>query len=227
MDSTNSRTVGSIVHSKILDALEATDLSDLARYSAAFASTCALTACLVFPEAVGQAIRDAAAWQNWLFPKAAVSAVISFNFRRFLEWGASSIAEMEIARENAGKTCFSTVPVLSAERIDGIPTVELISHLFEEGKFSVRDADALKMPRNRYFALANKMEEVGILVRGEKNARILNPDFSRSDVVSILAGCETASELKPLLRKIDEGNFTHSPSLPEMEDEMEELAKDE
>lgn len=75
------RTARAIMREKLLDLLERTELSEMARFAAASTGTAALTSVLAFPHEVGGLLLDAAAWQNWAVPKAALSAAVCFNFR--------------------------------------------------------------------------------------------------------------------------------------------------
>lgn len=100
------------------------------------------------------------------------------------------------------------------ESIDGIPTVELLDHLFTAGTF--RQAEVKKKlgaAHHKIVALGQKLESIGVLFKDRKNnnALTLNPDFSRQDIASILEGCETASDIEPLFRR-DGNRFTSEPS---------------
>lgn len=211
MDNPQVRTARSIMREKALDLLERTELSEMARVSAAVVSSVAITAALAYPQDVGGLLRDVAAWQNWLLPKAAASAAVCFNFRRIVT-ACASVADSVPQEKPRKAVCEKRLGTL-----EGIPHEEFAHHLFTYGRFSVADADVVfGLPRARYSALAKKLEEIGVLVRGEKNSRVLNPDFGRSDLASVLDGCEKAEDLRPLLRKDGECSYTASPSLPEI-----------
>lgn len=100
----------------------------------------------------------------------------------------------------------------------GLPVVELVEYLFAgDGSFRRDDVEArFAMPRNKFDEMAKKMDGVKIFVRGENNARKLNPDFSRSDVSSMLFAAVESGELRPLMRKESECSYTSSPSMPEL-----------
>ncbi|WP_146118976.1 hypothetical protein [Blastopirellula marina] len=97
-------------------------------------------------------------------------------------------------------SAFFTTEEQEVESIEGIPTSELLDHLFTFGTFKRDDIeDKFKIPRYRYTALAKKLKELDVLTSGENNATVLNPDCSREHVASILEGKTTAAELeKPL-----------------------------
>jgi hypothetical protein len=170
-----TRTVRSIMREKAMDALERTELSEMARYSAALGCTAMLTVSLAYPSLVREAGTLVLSWENWILPKAAASAALCFNFRAIL--GKVRDAMREDTR---------VVPE-GVETIEGIPTAEFVARLFATGRFSVDDAKAYALAMPRYAVFAKRLEDLGVLVRGEKNARVLNPEFGRSDVVSILA----------------------------------------
>ena len=103
--------------------------------------------------------------------------------------------------------------IIEGETIEGIPVFELLDHLFTFQSFKRDDIEKrFAIPRNRFTDLANKLEELQVLVRGENNSRVLNPEFSRSDVVLILSGVEQAKDLKPVFRQEDDSSFTSRPT---------------
>lgn len=73
----------------------------------------------------------------------------------------------------------------------GIPVSEITDFLFKNKGFSREDfCKDLGVSKARHAYLAEGMEKVGILVRGEKNAVLLSPTATREDVVSILANVD-------------------------------------
>jgi len=71
--------------------------------------------------------------------------------------------------------------------LEGIPTLELIDYLFEHKSFKRDDIEAtFGVSRNRFDNLAKKLDEINILIRGANNARVLNPDYTRQEVVAAL-----------------------------------------
>jgi hypothetical protein len=145
-------------------------------------------------------------FENWMIPKSAASWFFCHNFRRILSSLASVLEEGET--RDSGE--------IYADSVEGIPTVELISLLFETGRLSTSDSKRFSISPARWSVLLSKLEEVGIMIRGEKNARVLNPEFSRSDVAKVLAGCEKAEDVKLRL----------SPSLKNMEKEMDAITEE-
>lgn len=98
----------------------------------------------------------------------------------------------------------------------GVPVYELADYIFENKTFKRDDVEAFfGLPRNRFDVMAKQMDAVKIFVRGENNGRVLNGDFSRSDVINILSSYDGV-ELRPLIRKVDNCTFVTAPSMPEI-----------
>jgi predicted XRE-type DNA-binding protein len=90
---------------------------------------------------------------------------------------------------------------IKGELIEGIPVVELIDHLITEKNFKRSEIESkFGIPRHRYTNLAKKLEEVGVLIRGENNSRILNDDYARQDIFSVLSGAKDANNITGLFR---------------------------
>lgn len=67
--------------------------------------------------------------------------------------------------------------------MNGVPKDELLHLLFDTGGFRLEDAHKrLGMSRKNFDPLARTLERFGVLVRGEKNARVLSPRFSRHQI---------------------------------------------
>lgn len=203
------RTIKGIIRNKMLDVAEETTLESI--WKNAILSVCAgtIAAMLIYPTETKLIVYSFLSWGNWAALKIAWSFAVVFKFREIYELALSSITIEETTQETTGDT------------IEGIPVVELLDHLFTVWSFKRDDVEKrFAIPRNRFTDLANKFEEIWILVRGENNARILNPDFSRSDVVAILTGCDRAEDLKPQFRQIDASTYTTEPSRNEIVDRV-------
>lgn len=105
---------------------------------------------------------------------------------------------------------------LSGKVFFGIPIFELVDYLFTKKTFKREEVEIIfSLPRNRFDVMAKLMDSVGIFIRWENNGRIINPSFSRSDVVSILESFD-GEKLFPLTRETSENTFTHKPSMEEI-----------
>lgn len=197
------RTVRRIIWGKCLDALEDATLRGILANSALTVGAVGLSAALIFPHEAAEIAKTVIQWQNYAIPKVAGSFAFVFNVQSFVHAFRNMIPEPQ--------------EVPSGDTIEGIPTVELLDHLFEFESFKRDDIEKkFGIPRNRFTDLASKLESLKVLVRGENNARILNPEFSRSDVASILGGAERATELKPMFRRVNENTWANSPSKKEI-----------
>lgn len=197
------RTVRHIIWSKCLDALEDATLRGILANSALTVGAVGLSAVLIFPHQAADIARNVCEWQNYAVPKVAASFAFVFNFQSLVRNIRNMIPEAQ--------------EIPSGETIEGIPTVELLDHLFEFESFKRDDVEKkFGIPRNRFTDLAKKLEDLKVLVRGDNNARILNPEFSRSDVASILTGSERAEELTPMIRRVNENTWSHTPSKMEI-----------
>lgn len=152
-----------------------------------------LSSLLVAPDAFSDTFTTIMAWRDGVVPITAWSFAFVFGIRPAYRFAAGAIARLFERGEEA-------------ETIEGIPTGELIDHLFEHKSFKRQEIEAkFAIPRNRYSELAERMESVGILIRGENNSRVLNPAYSRERVAEHLVGKGSAVE-------IDSFRVVHSPS---------------
>lgn len=196
------RTVKKILWNKFLDLLENSTFRQIFSTVLLVILSSILTFVLTYTKETVAAINYAAQFNNWIIPKAIWSFIVVFNFRRILELSKSLIPEFpERSEEPTGDT------------IEWIPVIEMLDHLFEFESFKRDDIEKkFKIPRNRFTDLAQKLEDLGVLIRGENNARVLNPEFARSDVALILEWKTSADELRQLHRQENENTWTTQPS---------------
>jgi hypothetical protein len=113
--------------------------------------------------------------------------------------------------ENIIEKTKQSVPVPN-ERMEGVATDALIEHLFATKGFRRAEVEAkFKMPRHRVSLLADRLEDVGILTRGENNARVLGA-VSREHVRELLAGKTVAEELEQSINIVRPTPPPHSPA---------------
>lgn len=154
---------------------------------------------------VGQA---ALVWRGGLLVKVAGTFVLVFNARRIASFVWTHLQDMIYFLADS--------PTPNEITIEGIPHHELLDHLFKTGSLKREEVkDKFGIAHHRFKALADRMEEVGILVRGEANARVLNPEYSRQDVALMLRKAENAEDIQALFRPTDLG-FTSAPSAKEI-----------
>lgn len=71
--------------------------------------------------------------------------------------------------------------------------MEIVGYLFDFGKFPREEVcNTFAISRSEYAEILEALDHNNILVRGENNARILNPLMPRETVVDILLGGEKA-----------------------------------
>lgn len=193
------RTIAKIIWSKVLDHAENATIRGMIANAWLFWIAAIGSVVLIFPEQSVQLAERIAYRQNAALLKTALSFLVVFNVWSWI----SLVRSVKI------KTSFKT----PGQNIEWIPVVELLDHLFEFQSFKRDDVEKkFWIPRNRFSNLANRLEELNVLVRGENNARILNPEFSRSDVANIFNGAEWFEDLKPVFQKVSENSWSVSPS---------------
>ena len=95
-------------------------------------------------------------------------------------------------------------PNIDEKLIDNIPVSELTDYLIRnrhfkrEGINGVRATFGLNM--EKFNQLAIKLEEAGVLERGENNGRFLSDRWSRQSLIDFLSQTEDSQKILPLLR---------------------------
>jgi len=136
-----------------------------------------------------------------------VSSFISFYvfmnlqriFNKFSTIEFNRYEEQEIVQEE-----------LNVWMIEWIPVIELIDHLFIAKSFKREEIEKkFSIPRHRFTDLANALEECWILVRGENNSRVLNPNVTRQEIVSCVAQAEKVEQIvrRPIAKSENEYIF--------------------
>lgn len=210
---TKERNVKSILWNKFLDILEDSTFRQIISVILLIKSSLILALVLTYPEKASELLLTAWKFENFLIPKIVWSFILIFNFKRIFEILKNLIPEFpEVKEEPKGDT------------IEWIPVVELLDHLFEFESFKRDDIEKkFGIPRNRFTDLAQKLEELCVLKRGENNSRILNKEFARSDIANILAWKSTAEDLRLVSRKIDDSSWTYEPAGKSMVDKVKDF----
>jgi hypothetical protein len=85
---------------------------------------------------------------------------------------------------------------IQESKIEGIPKNELLHFMLKTEGFKLADCKRiLGIGLGPYNRIAKKLEKIGVLMRGENNSRILNPEFSVNQIKDILDGATSAQEL--------------------------------
>lgn len=196
-----------IITQKITHALEQSSLSSILRASGAFACAVLLSAVMVFPsETIALLLQCATFYQ---YAPAKIAFCFALVHRR-----NQIIALYRKYKKSSRKRT-------QGHTIEGIPTVELLDHLFEFESFKRDDIEAkFNIPRHRYTDLAQKLETLGVLQRGPNNSRVLNPEYTRADIAAILHGRNTSGQLAPVLRQKSPTSWTAGPTLAHLMDRL-------
>lgn len=193
-----SRTIKSIIWSKLLDNLENATFAQISIFVLLCALSFLMTLILTYTEQTVETIMKVVQAYNFLALKSVISFLVVFNFRNILE-------ALKVPEEKEVTATGNT--------IEWIPVVELLDHLFEFESFKRDDIEEkFGIPRNRFTELAKKLETLNVLIRGENNSRVLNPEFTRSDIATMLEGKSSTEELKALNRMTSETSGTSEPS---------------
>jgi len=203
------RTISGIIVNKLLDLIEKSSFGQLSTFVGLLLLAAVLTSVLTYTDAAVEIIMKFLQFGNWLAIKMTISILFCFNMEKIFGAMKDAVPEMTATK---GKT------------IEGIPVDELLDHLFEFESFKRDDIEGkFGIPRNRFTDLAKKFDDIGILVRGENNSRVLNPEFTRSDIAMILEGKSNAEDLRRLSRMTSERSSTSEPSRPSMLDRLADI----
>lgn len=85
--------------------------------------------------------------------------------------------------------------------IDNIPVPELVDYLMRNKKFTREGVNGVRatfgFSMDKFNALAKRLEENGVLVRGENNGRVLADNWSRQTLIDYLSGSKKSADLIP------------------------------
>jgi len=201
------RTLRTLMVKKILDSFEELSLSRTVRNVGMLVLAAALTVLLVMPNLFVGAATMVLGLYNGVVWKFAVACGFVFHFQtayRFIK---------RIMRQK---------PNISL--IEGVPAMELLDHIFTFGSFK-RDEVCKKfgLSKERFDKLARRLESMQVFERGENNARVLNPDFTRQDVAAILEGKRKAADLAPTLKQVSPNAWTVEPTATIIQDRVDAL----
>jgi len=146
---------------------------------------------IVKPDKVSEALIWAAKIEGYAIPKLLLFSFLYFGRKSIVRAFNRMIRSIEIRRAEANEE----------KMIDDIPVPELVDymlrnkHFKREGVNGVRATFGLNM--EKFNALAKKLEENKVLVRGENNGRILADSWSRQALIDYLSGEERSEDLQP------------------------------
>lgn len=180
------RTIGSVLHNRFLDHVQNSGIRSL--LSQVFGIFLALAVPLVlhyFQSSI-EVAWNVLAWQNGAFVQGLVVIAV-WHFRS------------ELARKVRGVR--RTVNHRTVETLEGIPTLEILAHLFEAKTFTRMDVmKKFGCTRSNYDALVSSMKSAAILVRGDNNAHVLNCEFTREHVAAMLSNAAAGNGMSALVK---------------------------
>lgn len=209
------RTVSGILWGKLLTTIEESTFGEMFGTVIKIISSVLISVLLYNIREAGAILATWMVWYNYAIPKTILAVALSFGWRiwvRCIVWIWDEILG-SIDRTMMEKRTVEDVP-----KWYGIPVVEIVDHLFSgDGSFKRDDIERkFAIPRNQFDKMVREMDAVNIFIRAENNSRKLNPDFSRSDISSMLINASEIGELRPLHRKNGESSWTSEPSMPEI-----------
>jgi len=188
------KTVSKIMYDKFKNVLANSTFKQISKSVWICTGTLALTSFLTFPEESIVFLKEVLKTQNFIVLKLIFSFLFFYNLENIINFFKTS--------EN----------IEDVQTIEGIPTLELIDHLFIYKTFKREEIESIfGISRNRFDILAKKLDDLQVLIRGANNARILNLDMSRQEVVKILYSGETAKQLKQTFFETSKNCFSAAP----------------
>lgn len=188
-----ARTMRSILWKKVLDVFERHELSSIFSFFSMGLISVLIGLSLTYPNESKAIFEKILSLENFIIPKLFLSMAAVFSIpsittfiREFIE---NIKFKVELNRVN-------DLTLSDTQTIEGIPIDELLDHLFEVQTFKRNDIEAkFGIPRNKFTRLAKKLDNLNVLSRGENNSRVLNEEFTRKELFSILEGKTSASEI--------------------------------
>ena len=189
-----NKTFFRVLGGKIIEEFEGLSFSETIKNAFLILLAISLTAIISEPKGTILYLNSLLSWHNYLPLKGIFSFCVVFYGR---------LACVFIKRIRVKK---------NTALIEGVPKIEIIDHIFQNESFKRGDIkEKFGMAHGRFNILAQKLEDLGILVRGENNSRVLNPDITRQEVASILQTGEVAEDLKKQLKQVSANQWTAGP----------------
>ncbi len=187
------QTLGGVVAEKIVGHVRNHKAGELLKQFMELILGLFLGACIVAPAQIMEALAWGLKTHDFAIPKVCAIMVVFFGRKTIMRQVRTWVRIFQVKRQSWNKE----------KLIDGIPVSELANYLVRnhhfkrEGVNGVRETFGLNM--EKFNRLAGKLEENGVLVRGENNGRVLDGKWSLQALVDYLSGTEKSKELKPLM----------------------------
>ncbi|MEE9117829.1 MAG: hypothetical protein V3U02_04440 [Calditrichia bacterium] len=188
---TPEKNLKSIIRNKSLDFVESHSLSQLFKMVLLHILVIVLTSILISPKFFLNSLIFVISAKAFILPKFALCSLLVWKFPVWSKY----------------LTRLGFTPK-AKETIEGVPVGELLHHLFTENSLKFEAKKKLGFTHARFCSLVSKLEKLNVLVRGENNSRVLNPDFSREQVADILRNKSRSENLSPALRIFRKGKVS-------------------
>lgn len=195
-----------IICKKILQNIERQTIGQIFKTCCLILLGIVFTLSSLYPDFAKMIAHSMFIWNSHAIVKTVIIFSLVFNFSRIWQMCVKIY-----------KNRSSPQKVATGATIEWIPTLELLDHLFEHQSFKREDIEnKFWIPRNRYTLLATKLESIWVLKKGLNNARVLNEEYTRADIASILQNVTSAKDLKQVFRQISPTGYSREPQKESM-----------
>lgn len=118
------RSIPNIIANKILDNIENQPLNNLFFHALLLAIAIFASMAVIFPHQISTLVQEVLGWKNGAIVKTLFIFVLTFNFTKIAQLGMKAWKNLPEAQK-----------VETAGTLEGIPTVELLDHLFQHKSF--------------------------------------------------------------------------------------------
>ncbi len=201
----------SIFYSKFLRYLDESSFFSLFTTFAKLASWLLISIILVNMPESKENLAMALKWHDFAIIKILTSFLLVFHIKSII----SVVRKVwkSLMDELSG---FSGYLNPHGEMYHWIPVVELVDYLFSGNPLGrTQFCDHFGVSRSTYDEIFSGLDSIQVFSRGASNARVLNPDYSRSDIASIISRASSSGVIKPLMKVVENG-FSHKPSMPDI-----------
>lgn len=205
---TTQRTVTGLIWEKVLDLVEQATLSVCIRNVVLVCSSIAVARILN-----NQATVASHFWGYWEHHKyLMITTVGSFYIMMNLKRLLSRVPTIEFVGMD-GEGIQLPNPVIEEDHIHGIPVSELLDHLITHKSFKRMEVEQkFGIPRHKFTMIADELEAVGLLTRGENNSRVLNSERSRYDMQKSVQHYVRTGTMSEPIHKTGEASYTVGPT---------------
>lgn len=189
------QTIRSVISGKLLKFIADNSIGSLLKKTAELILGMVFGAFIFRPAMIIDFIRETLIMQDYAVPKIMAGFLI-FYCRKLLYKIPGKIRRLKKKFENHS--------IEVSKMVDGIPVDELADYLVRNGNFrregvnGVRETFGLRM--DKFNRLAGKLEQNGVLIRGENNLRKLAPKWSRQALIDFLSQSESSKVMTPWVR---------------------------